>query len=216
MSVASWVWDALASDLRALAARIGSPAGDALASAAASLARDPKGLAAALETAIGNADPLATFRDLVADPLGDIEAIMPTTKSRRLWASARTALEQAVRALASVEFAARTGVAAYTYREAAAAALAEASGVLDDAETSADAATFAALADLRAAMTSSIDERIRDLPELTSATPASILPATVLAYDLYGDLSREAEIVAANPVWRPLFMPAHPLQLLSR
>lgn len=82
------------------------------------------------------------------------------------------------------------------------------------AET-ADDDTYQALRDLQATASEGIPKPGRQLAELEEVVLAETIPSLVLAWDLYGDASRESEIVARNNVPRPGFLPAGvPLQVL--
>jgi len=84
-----------------------------------------------------------------------------------------------------------------------------------EAATATDA-SFAVLADLRTAVITDVATRARDSARLMTVTPRAVMPAAVLAYDLYSDATRADEICARNRVHDPLFLPALPLQVLSR
>jgi prophage DNA circulation protein len=56
-----------------------------------------------------------------------------------------------------------------------------------------------ALRDLRAAFYAHLRRTTADLPELGRYTPPVTLPALVIAYQLYGDATRAAEIIERNP-----------------
>ena len=55
----------------------------------------------------------------------------------------------------------------------------------------------------------------RNQARLVSFKPSSVQPALVLAYDYYGDASREAEIVGRNKIRHSGFVPAVELKLLN-
>lgn len=66
---------------------------------------------------------------------------------------------------------------------------------------------FNALADLRTAVVRDINTRAADMARLIPYTPKATLPAVVLAYMIYGDASRDADIVARNNIAHPGFVP---------
>jgi prophage DNA circulation protein len=83
-----------------------------------------------------------------------------------------------------------------------------------EAEEASDAA-YQALSDLRATVCTAVPPANEDLPELGSVTLAATLPALVVAYELYEDPARAAEIVERNAVRHPGFLPAaRPLEVL--
>jgi prophage DNA circulation protein len=79
-----------------------------------------------------------------------------------------------------------------------------------------DDGVYQALADLRAASVRDITARSTQLGRLVSYTPIATLPAVVIAYELYEDAGRDAEIVARNRVRHPGFVPgATPIEVLA-
>ena len=92
--------------------------------------------------------------------------------------------------------------------------------LLDKLDTLAEATTSDAMyytfADLRAAFVRHIRETAVNLPRVIEYTPAITLPALVVAHDLYGDASRNLEIVDRNGIRNPSFVPgAQALEVLS-
>lgn len=86
--------------------------------------------------------------------------------------------------------------------------------LLDDPQTS--DALAAALADLRAAMQQQLDATTGDLPATITYTPAGAVPALLIAWLVYGDPTRDLEIVARNEVLDPNFVPGgEELELLD-
>lgn len=66
-----------------------------------------------------------------------------------------------------------------------------------------DDGLFDSLASLRLAVTEDLSTRAGRLPAVRNHTPEASLPALVLAHNLYGDASREAEIVSLNNIPHP-------------
>lgn len=87
---------------------------------------------------------------------------------------------------------------------------------LDDEALTASDSVYAALTDARTRVWRDLTERSRDSARLLTITPSEPLPALVLAYDRYEDVTRDAEIVARNQVRHPGFVPAQAIQVLSR
>jgi prophage DNA circulation protein len=74
-------------------------------------------------------------------------------------------------------------------------------GTLDDA-------TSQALSDVRAAFHKHLRETVAELPGLGHYTPPVTVPALVLAYQLYGDSTRDEELLERNPsIEHPGFLP---------
>ena len=74
---------------------------------------------------------------------------------------------------------------------------------------------YEALCESRSAVYETITQRAENQARLVSFKPSSVQPALVLAYDYYGDASREAEIVGRNKIRHSGFVPAVELKLLN-
>ena len=68
----------------------------------------------------------------------------------------------------------------------------------------------------RASVWADMTKRAEGNARLIEYTPPEVMPAVVLAYNYYGDASREAEIVERNNIRHGGFVPAVPLKLLSQ
>lgn len=66
---------------------------------------------------------------------------------------------------------------------------------------------YSALADVQAALVEHFASTAADLPRVASFTPAATLPALVIAHQLYGDATRDEELVRRNRVRHPGFIP---------
>lgn len=75
---------------------------------------------------------------------------------------------------------------------------------------------YVALQEARAAVWTDMTTRARDSSRIKSLTPKQIQPALVLAYDQYGDASRDAEIVTRNNIRHPGFVPVKTISLLTQ
>lgn len=141
-----------------------------------------------------------------------------TTGTRRTQATNRTAVVQLVRRAAIIEAARQAPAAEYETVE-------DAQGVRDSIADQLDAQiedpsasddVFTSLQGLRTAVVRAVPPENIALPRLVSVTPTTTTPALVLAYDLYEDATREAEIVTRNRVKHPGFVPgSQPLKVLS-
>lgn len=87
---------------------------------------------------------------------------------------------------------------------------------IDHEALTADDEVYQALMDARAAVFADLTGRARDNARLTTLTPPETLPAVVLAYDLYEDATREADLVVRNAIRHPGFVPPVPLRVLTR
>lgn len=208
---ASFVSDAAADAVRAAAAEIDTPAARALSGEAASLVRDPAALATRLISAVGEVDDgrLASLAEFALPP------VPQTTASRRLQAANQAALTGLVRDLGTGRLAERTGLRTFLDRGAALAARDAAGAAIDARAEAADTNTFRTLRTLRAAMTDRLAEQVAKLPAVLEATPGAVRPSLAVAYDLYDDIDRAAEIAARNNLPRPGFVPTRPIELLS-
>jgi prophage DNA circulation protein len=75
---------------------------------------------------------------------------------------------------------------------------------------------FVALEDVRATLSAHLTSTAQDLPALTTYTPPETMPALVIAWELYGDITRADEIIDRNSIQRPNFVPGGvPLEVLS-
>ena len=79
-----------------------------------------------------------------------------------------------------------------------------------------DDAMYETLEQARSAVWADVTERAENNVRLVNFTPPEVMPALVLAYDYYGDATREAEIVERNNVRHAGFVPAVPLKFLSQ
>ena len=91
------------------------------------------------------------------------------------------------------------------------AAVVQVSGWLSaEATTAADAgedAAYAALRELQTAVVADLRARSATLPELVTVALPGHLPSLAMAYRLYGDTTREPDLVARAQVRHPGFMP---------
>lgn len=78
-----------------------------------------------------------------------------------------------------------------------------------------DTDLYLALEAGRLAAWEDMTERAEKSARIVDFKPNTVLPALVIAYDYYGDASREAEIVERNNIRNGGFVPAQTLKLLS-
>jgi prophage DNA circulation protein len=74
---------------------------------------------------------------------------------------------------------------------------------------------FQVLVQARSAVYQDMTERAEGMAKLVTFTPPEIMPALVLAYDYYGDASRDSEIIERNNVKHGGFVPSEPLKMLN-
>lgn len=74
---------------------------------------------------------------------------------------------------------------------------------------------FSALEKARSAVWEDMTARAENNARLIDYRPSEVMPSLVLAYEYYGDASREAEIVDRNRIQHGRFVPASTIKLLS-
>lgn len=74
---------------------------------------------------------------------------------------------------------------------------------------------YLALTDLRAKVHTDMTSRIQNAARLREVQPREVMPALVLAYDLYETVDREGELIARNRLRHPGFVPAERLKVLA-
>ena len=79
-----------------------------------------------------------------------------------------------------------------------------------------DDTVFTALQSARAAVWKDLTARAKDSARLRTITVPEVMPALAVAYDVYEDATRDAEIVARNRIRHPGFVPAGPLKVMTR
>ena len=131
----------------------------------------------------------------------------PTTASRVVQATNRDAINELVRGSAGIQRASAVADITFTDFEEAITIRDAAVDHLDlVADVSPADAVFEAMTALRAAVVRDIAARGTDLARLVSYTPQNTTPALVLAYQLYDDASRDADLIARNRIPHPGFV----------
>lgn len=115
----------------------------------------------------------------------------------------------AARAVAGVEF---------TNLDDAVKLRSQLSAALDELMASADEELYPDIWNLRCSVIADIDARAMNLPRVVEITLLAVQPVLCLAYDLYEDVDRAAEIVSKNiNIIHPGMVPAGvPIEVLSR
>ena len=150
---------------------------------------------------------LAAYRQLW-DVLTDNPAVSATTPSRTKQADNQAALTNLVQRAAVVEAARAVAIGGgdFASYDEAISARDELAEQLDLQMESAGDPVYAALADLRAGLVRYVAANAGNLARINSYTPPQTMPALVIAHRLYGDATREAEIVARNNFRHPGFV----------
>lgn len=149
---------------------------------------------------------------------GSLAAVPGATPARLRQAANQSALINLVRqagAVGAVRSAAQSTFATYDDALQVRATLADALDDLAlDAADAADDTAYGALGDLRGAMVRDLTARGASLARISSFAPATTLPALVVAHRLYGNATRDQELIDRNRAGHPGFMGQAPLQVL--
>jgi prophage DNA circulation protein len=176
-----------------------------IAGQAETLMQTPASLAARLQ------DSVAGVRGVAALPSGALAALRQlfgfrlsaaprTTPSRVQDADNRVAIAGLIGASAVIEASQAVAVMDFESYNQAVALRDELGDELDALADEADETAYAPLLSLRVAMVQDASARGADLARIGNYTPARTLPALVIAHRLFGDATRDAELVARNPV----------------
>lgn len=194
----------------ALLAIIGrlSPNLAGVVSNALGFAQQVLGVVGAIRTGMAPREASRTLASLASFGANEAATIV-NTQIRRQEAGNRDAMIELCRTAAVIERALAVAEIEFTdYQDAVAVR----DSVLDQldavADITPDDVLYNALAAVRAAVVSDVAARGADLARLVTVAPATTVPALVLAYDLYEDAERDADIVARNRVVHPGFLVA--------
>jgi len=189
-----------------------------------SVARDLAGTNRALEIAQGQGDPPPSAQvdgTFATGPyiFGDQEPEIPvTTPTRQLEADNRAAFIEAFRVTVTTEVVRQIAALEFDDADQAEAIRDELAAQLSylASTTQFNDAAYAAYVDLRVALNRHFARVAVDLPALADYTPSASVPALVVAYELYGDPTRDREIILRNNVQHPGFVPGGaPLRVVT-
>lgn len=145
---------------------------------------------------------MTTFRGQVAYG-DDFASVTESTPQREAEAGNQSAMVALMRGIVTVETcraAARMPFASY---DQSVAVRDELANQLDTLASTADDVSYNALMELRAAITRHLTNASADLPRVIDYTPATTLPALVIAHNLYGDASKDTDIIDRNGIRNP-------------
>lgn len=188
----------------------------ALVGGARSLIATPATLAGNLRGLIGNLlalAPSSRSRYATAQSVAGLPAswsqVSATTASRSRQAANRQSLAALVRQVAVIEAARSSADMDFaTYDEAVATRNSLSNALTSEIRTTNNDALKTRLRLLNAAMVRDINLRGADLTKLSEITPATTLPALVVAHQILGDATRASEILSRNPsIKDPLAVP---------
>jgi prophage DNA circulation protein len=191
-----------------------------LTAEAASLVRDPGAILGAFRGAIvGLAEtalsaPGDLMDALFAMYLADLGApVVATTKTRERELDNQIALQAGLRRVIACEAARLAPTVEYTSIDEALAARDLVAAMLEEQATSSDDTAYPAIVDLRSSVLRAVPGS-SSFARIVTVTRNVAIPSLLLAYQLYGSVDREADLVARNQIKHPGFV-AGDLQALS-
>lgn len=201
--------------LSAMVGAVADAVGDAVETGA-ELTRALDELVANAATLVTDADALFTalsdLFDLIEGDAIDVYEFDPgqrpsaNTESREIEQTNFDALQDVIQLLAVIRAAELAGEETFESYDAATATRDTITDALDEQMETATDDAFPALSDLRAAVVAAVPGLDSDLPRLTTYTPAESIPSLVLSWELYGNVTGEADIIARNGVKHPAFV----------
>ena len=184
------------------------------------LARSPATLLTQVRTAIATivttiADSPGAVYDALVAAYGEALAtpVIGSTTTRQREASNQTALVAGLRRVIAIEAARLAPTVPYASIEDATAARDQVAAILDEQAATAGDTAYPALVDLRAQVMRAVPGSDA-FPRVTAISRRGALPSLVLAYQLYGSVDLEPDVVARNRVQHPGFI-AGALKVLS-
>lgn len=202
-------------ELAALAGQV-----ELLTAQAASLVRQPAAILGAFRSAITilvetvEAAPGAVMSALVDAYAVDLGApVVATTSTRARELANQTALVGALRRVLAIEAARLAPVVPYESIEQATAARDQLAAIIEEQAGGASDTAYPALVDLRSQVLRAVPgaEALASVITVSRSYP---IPSLVLAYQTYGSVDREADIIARNGIAHPGFV-AGELKVLS-
>lgn len=149
---------------------------------------------------------MSMFRDSIAYGSG-FATVNETTPQREAQATNQSAMIAFFRGSSVIEACRAVAGIPFSSYGAAVAIRDEISDALDALADVANDITYGALTDLRAEVVRHLTEASADLPRVITYTPARALPALVIAQRLYGDSTRDTDIIERNNVRNPCRVP---------
>lgn len=177
---------------------------DEFAADGASLAEDGAAMVAA-QVALFDA---LTSRPVVLEAYAFDPGVRPpaTTANRVIEQENFDTLQQVTQRLAVVRASEIALTETFESYEQAVSVRDELLELLDEQAESARDVAYPALMGLRAALVDAVPGVDGDLPRLLSFTPTETIPSLVLSWQLYGNVTGEADVLARNSVEHPAFL----------
>lgn len=137
-----------------------------------------------------------------------LPVVVETSGQQALRAANQAALVHFVRVVAVTETCRVAGEITFDSFDQAAAVRDELATAIDELLHEADDDTFSRLMDLRATLHRRVTDSAETLPRIVEVEVTSPTPALVLAHRIYGDATRDAEIINRNNIRNPAIIPA--------
>lgn len=183
-----------------------------LTAEAASLVRTPALIVGNFQTALGNlfntvlAAPGALMNAYLGAYFVDLgPTVTGTTATRERELANQTALTSALRRVFAIEAARLAPKVAFASVDDATAARDQIRAVLDEQAALADDTAYPAIVDLRSKVLQAVPGRQR-FARINIVTRSVPIPSILLAYQIYGNVDNELDIVARNGVRHPGFV----------
>jgi prophage DNA circulation protein len=183
-----------------------------LAAQSSSLVRQPAVIATRFLAAFTGLDnTVLTAPRAVMDALIDAynvdlgQLVLPITKTRQRELANQLALTSALRRTMAIEAARLAPLVRYTSTEDATAARDRIAALLDEQAQTAGDGAYPALVDLRCQLLRAVPGSVA-LASIVTITRRIAIPSLVLAYQLYGSVDQEADIIARNRIQHPGFV----------
>lgn len=191
-----------------------------LTARAASLVRTPAGVVSAFQEAISGlaatalAAPGAVMNALIEAYLADLGAtVEATTSTRSRELTNQAAITGALRRVIAIEAARLAPLVPYASSDDAVTARDQVAEMLEEQAGSAGDTAYPSLVELRSAVLRAVPGG-SNFARVTTVTRSSPIPSLLLAYQLYGNVDSEADIIARNRISHPGFC-AGELKVLS-
>lgn len=145
------------------------------------------------------------------------EPSIPGTTSNRVQQDAnRVAINSLIRSLALEQSCKAATALTFDSREGAIQVRDQLLAAIDDQENAASDDVYLALIELRSKISQALPPKNQDLQSIVSYTPTTTITSLQLAYELYGNVDLELDIVTRNKIANPGFLRGgQPLEVLA-
>jgi len=155
-----------------------------------------------------------------ADSVGGADESFPTvdetTAQRSKQAGNQDAMIALVRSLFVIEACRALANTPLVSFDQGVAARDEVTDALDTLAETADDESYYAIVELRAAISEHLSNASAELPRIIEFTPAASIPALAIAHNIYGDSTRDQDIIDRNLIRNPCIVPGYvTLEVLS-